>query len=818
VTTHGSFAEIIIASSAKGLDKSFHYAIGSEFLGKIMPGHRVLVPFGKTRKVEGYVISLTDSISFDASKVKQISDKLEDFPIFSKTMLELARWMSERYAAPLASCLKTIMPAGISMKNDYVVQFSDVDFKNDGVIRGKQGQVLKYIKEHGTVSQRELHENFGNTVQTAVKALEDRELIQLRHIYEAPDYTMRIITAFINDDLPNFEELSAGVFEKGGKQAVVLEMLMDVKSSPMSDIQLRLNISPSPIKSLEQKGLLRLEKVEIRREVMQPVLSHHSDELILTDEQKAAIYKLSAAVENGSKLPILIHGVTASGKTEIYMQIIQKVLDKNKQAIMLVPEISLTPQAVASFAERFGAKVTVTHSRLSLGERYDQWKRAKDGQVQVIIGPRSAIFTPFANLGIIIIDEEHENTYKSETSPKYSTIDVAQKLSELCGCIVVLGSATPALQSYYRAKSGEFELITLKNRINNRFADIEIADMRAELAGGNKTMFSVKLHHGIAQNLASKQQIILFLNRRGHSTFVSCRSCGHVLGCPNCNVNYTYHIFNHKLMCHYCSAAAKMPNNCPACGSIYIKHFGVGTQKIEEYLNQEFPNARVLRMDLDTTGRKNSHSRIIQSFADGQADILVGTQMIAKGLNFPGVSLVGIVAADMALNNGDYRSAETAYQLITQVSGRAGRGDSLGRVIIQTYNPEHYSIKYAREGNYEAFYEHEIQIRKQMDYPPFSYIYMVVFAGQNEKIVIQMMHKLAQMMHFINKKKLCEILGPAPAVIPKIRMNYRWKLLVKCSDREILKKFVLYCLNKLEKNEDVGSINISLTPDPVFIV
>ena len=810
------YAEVVVASAAKDLDKSFHYAIGAELAGKISIGQRVLVPFGKTRQLEGYVVGFSDEIDFDVSKIKEIEDVLEDFVIFSTNTLSLARWMSAKYSTPLAVCLKTIMPAGIAMKNDYVAQICD------GIAitaKGKSGQILQYLSQNGATNQREIIENFGKTAQTALRGLEDKGFVKISHIYDVKDYSARINFATLNDALDRFDDISAGVLKKGDKQAKVLEMLMGVKTLPVSDIQLRLGISPSPIKSLEQKGLITIEKV-VQRRIVPSHLPIVDSEVVLTSEQEAAVNKLYSAIDAENSLPILIHGVTGSGKTEIYMRAINKVLAKDKQAIMLVPEISLTPQAVAAFTARFGSAVTFTHSRLSLGERYDQWKRAKDGEVQVIIGPRSAIFTPFDNLGIIIIDEEHENTYKSETAPKYDTIDVAKKMAELTGALLVLGTATPAISTYHQVRKGHIGLITLQHRINKRFAKMEIADMRDELANGNKTMFSAALHAAITQNLAQNQQTILFLNRRGHSTFVSCRTCGHVLACESCSVNYTYHMYSQRLMCHYCAAAISMPKNCPTCGSIYIRYFGIGTQKVEEYLAEVFPSARVLRMDLDTTTTKDSHSRIIKAFGEGEADILVGTQMIAKGLNFPEVSLVGIVAADIALNSGDYRAAETAYQLITQVSGRAGRGLTSGRVVIQTYDPDHYSIKYAIENDYQTFYNHEIEIRRQMNYPPFTHIFMIVFIGKNEQNIIVAMHELANIMKQANRKGLCDILGPAPAVIPKIRQNYRWKILVKCVDEEILKQFVFYCLEKLKKAGKIeeNNINIGLTLDPAYII
>ncbi|MCL2171152.1 MAG: primosomal protein N', partial [Defluviitaleaceae bacterium] len=466
------------------------------------------------------------------------------------------------------------------------------------------------------------------------------------------------------------------------------------------------------------------------------------------------------------------------------------------------------------FAQRLGAAVTFTHSRLSLGERYDQWKRARDGQVSVMLGPRSAIFTPFANLGAIIVDEEHENTYKSETSPKYHTVDIAKKLGELTGALVLLGSATPDVATYHAAMDGAYQLISLPQRVNKTQNLVEIADMRRELAEGNRTIFSKALFDAITDNLAANRQSILFLNRRGHSTFVCCRACGHTMACTNCNVNLTFHIYTNKLVCHYCAMQMANPDNCPVCGSRHIKHFGIGTQRVMEDISQFFPSARAIRMDMDTTGRKDSHESIISAFSRGEADILVGTQMIAKGLNFPQVSLVGIMAADMAIHGGDYRSAEVAYQLITQVSGRAGRADLPGRAIIQTYNPDHYAIAHATESDYLRFYAEEIEFRRQMFYPPFSHVVSIICKSPDERGLIALLHRLSDIMHAANRKNLCHILGPAPCIISKIRNQYRWKILAKSADETILRQFALHCLNKLTKSQDTSKININMTMDP----
>ncbi|MCL2854733.1 MAG: primosomal protein N' [Defluviitaleaceae bacterium] len=807
--TNASFAKVAVAAGKTG-NKTFDYAITPEIAGKIAIGCRVVVPFGKSRNAEGFVVELSDHSDFDPARIKPITDILDDFPIFSPVFLRLAMWMSEKYSTPLAVCLRMIMPAGIGLRNDYVAEITASRDGQHPPLRGKQKQIWEYLTEHGGVSQRELLENFGQSGQTALKALVDKEMLTMRHIYEVKDFTLRINTVFLVDDAPNFDDLRDKVMEKGGAQAKVLSLLMENHSMAMSDIQHFLHISPSPVKTLETKGLVRIERVEVRRNVVSAPIAQKEFEL--TEEQAAAMKCLG----NTAK-PVLIQGVTGSGKTELYIRTIQRVLEAGKQAIVLVPEISLTPQTITAFAARFGDAVTATHSRLSLGERFDQWKKARDGQISVIIGPRSALFTPFANLGVIILDEEHESTYKSDQSPKYDTLAVAEELARLTGALLICGSATPNISTYHRAVNGDFELVTMHNRVNKLPIIAEVADMRTELALGNKSIFSAALYTSLKQTLAAGKQAILFINRRGHSTFVACRSCGHVMSCSNCSVNYTYHIYSGKLACHYCAATVQNPKNCPICGSVYIKYFGVGTQRIEEYLAEEFPTARVLRMDMDTTSRKNSHQTIINQFADGGAQILVGTQMIAKGLNFPQVALVGIVAADMALNDANFRSAETAYQLMTQVAGRAGRGAEAGRVIIQTYNPDHYSIKYAMADDFTAFYHHEIAMRRQMNYPPFSHLFQIMFVGEKEQRLVELLHGLARIMKAANRKGLCEILGPAPCVISKMNSNYRWKLLVKCGDEEILKQFVHYCLEKLEKTHNMDGVRANLTPNPAYI-
>jgi len=807
------YADVIVSINHRDVDRIFQYAVPPALEPQL--GSRVLVPFGGgNKRYEGAIIGLSNEPRIAAGRIKPIIALLDDFPVFTPVTIELAKWMKDKYYTTLSDVLSCIMPSGIALKNAFAASVTAVEATG---LKGKQKEVYAYIKNNGSVVERELKEQFGEGAHTTLKALSNKGFIDLEHTHTVKNYALRIKYVYLNDcnmDNTNVGDAAHGVLLTD-KQQSVLKHLADAPME-LGDIKEYLRISDSPIKTLEKAGLVRIETIEVRRNVVGDV--GIAPEIILTAEQKNAVDRLVSALDEPNKRPFLLHGVTGSGKTEVYMSLIEEALQRGGQAIMLVPEISLTPQAVATFTARFGDRVTVTHSRLSLGERFDQWKKARDGQVGVIIGPRSAIFTPFSNLKVIIIDEEHENTYKSETSPKYYIKEVAQRLSEITGCLVVMGSATPSVSTYYEAQTGKLEMIKLKERVNKALPEIEIVDMRHELALGNRSIFSGALMAAVEQNLKDGMQSILFLNRRGHSTFVSCRSCGYVMECDNCCVNYTYHTYSNKLICHYCNKHEHQPENCPVCGSKYIRFFGAGTQKIEEEIKTLFPTANVLRMDMDTTSTKNSHAKIINAFAAGKADILVGTQMIAKGLNFPNVSLVGIIAADTALNAGDFRSAETAYQLITQVSGRAGRAQTLGKAYIQTYTPEHYSIKYAKDNDYENFYEHEIAIRRQMLYPPFSHIFMLLFTGADERKIITTLHALLRIMQTYNRKGLFEMLGPAPAIISKINKNYRWKLLVKCVDEEKIKAFVIYCIDKLRATEDMSGISCNITLNPTMIV
>ncbi len=618
----------------------------------------------------------------------------------------------------------------------------------------------------------------------------------------------------INSDMPDIDKLVEATVKKANKQSKVLELFKGNKDIeiPKGHIKSILDINDAPINALVKKGILKVSEHRSYRGSYANAKANPQRPM-LTEEQQLVLNRI-----NNESRPVLLHGVTGSGKTEVYLRIIEKVLEEGRQAIVLVPEISLTPQTLDRFVLRFGSRVALTHSRMSDGERYDQWTRAAKGEIDVMVGPRSAIFTPFENLGIIIIDEEHESSYKADSSPKYDAREVAIKVSQLYNSKVVLGSATPSIVSYYKTVTGEYALTEMKHRVNMTMPRINVCDMRTELSQGNYSIFSRALKKAVDDNLQRGKQTILFLNRRGYSTFVSCRKCGYVMMCDNCNVNYTYHKGGNRLVCHYCGKTTAVPDTCPECGSKYIKYFGTGTEKIEQEVQKYFPTARVLRMDLDTTRKKNSHADILDTFRKGGADILIGTQMIAKGLDFPNVTVVGVIAADLSLNMNDYRSGEVTYGLLTQVSGRAGRAEEAGQVYIQTYNPQHYSIECTKNNDYLTYFNEEISFRRIMNYPPFSNVFYVLISSDNEDKAKNASELLAAIMSKYNKNNMFERLGPVPAIISKLNNKYRYRILIKCADEEKIKAYVLYCLDIFYKQRGFSDVNISIALNPNYSV
>lgn len=598
---------------------------------------------------------------------------------------------------------------------------------------------------------------------------------------------------------------------RGNKQIDVLRLLYDNHNMSLQDIEIMAKASSATVKTLVDKGYLKQSEKQIERDPFQEKEIQKTNELRLNIEQQDAYYRINEPGE------YLLHGITGSGKTEIYLQLIKRELEKGKTAIVLVPEISLTPQTIDRFTSRFGKeKIAVLHSKLSNGERFDQWNKIKEGKAQIVIGARSAIFAPIENLGIIIIDEEHDSSYQSESTPQYDALEIARKIADEENIKLVLGSATPDTRTYKNALEGKISLIELTKRANNaRLPEVEIVDLRDELANGNHNMISTKLKNEIQKNIESKNQTILFLNRRGFSNFIMCKTCGNVIKCKRCDISMTYHKDEHKLKCHYCGLEEHVPNKCPNCGSKELKYSGSGTQKLEEEVHKLFPTASTIRMDIDTVTKKHSHEDILTKFKEDKIDILIGTQMIVKGHDFLKVTLVGVISADNALNIGDYRASEITFQVLTQVAGRAGRGEQNGKVIIQTYNPDHYAIECAKEQDFKKFYQIESKIRKTLKYPPFCDIIVLDFSSLNKHEIQRDTKKLHQYLknRIINEKFGVLLYSPLPCPVEKINDRYRWRIIIKCIYDEKMNKLLKETLEEFYKLKTNTRLSIKQNPN-----
>ena len=598
---------------------------------------------------------------------------------------------------------------------------------------------------------------------------------------------------------------------RGNKQIDVLRLLYDNHNMSLQDIEIMAKASSTTVKTLVDKGYLKQSEKQIERDPFQEKEIQKTNELKLNIEQQDAYCSIDKPGE------YLLHGITGSGKTEIYLQLIKRELENGKTAIVLVPEISLTPQTIDRFTSRFGKeKIAVLHSKLSNGERFDQWNKIKEGKAQIVIGARSAIFAPLKELGIIIIDEEHDSSYQSESTPQYDALEIARKIADEENIKLVLGSATPDTRTYKNALEGKISLIELTKRANNaRLPEVEIVDLRDELANGNHNMISTKLKNEIQKNIESKNQTILFLNRRGFSNFIMCKTCGNVIKCKRCDISMTYHKDENKLKCHYCGLEESVPNKCPNCGSKELKYSGAGTQKLEEEIHKLFPKASTIRMDIDTVTKKHSHEDILTKFKEDKIDILIGTQMIVKGHDFPKVTLVGVISADNALNIGDYRAPEITFQVLTQVAGRAGRGEQNGKVIIQTYNPDHYAIECAKEQDFKKFYQIESKIRKTLKYPPFCDIIVLDFSSLNKHEIQRDTKKLHQYLksRIINEKFGVLLYSPLPCPIEKINDRYRWRMIIKCIYDEKMNKLLKETLEEFYKFKTNTRLSIKQNPN-----
>jgi primosomal protein N' (replication factor Y) (superfamily II helicase) len=803
-----NIASVIVDVPAKQTDKTFDYKIPDKFKDVIKPGIRVIVPFGP-RKIQGFVTGLKNESSF--SKLREIGEPLDLNPVLNEELLELGDWLTEYTLSYKISSYQAMLPAALKAKYEKkIVLAKGADL--DGVHEKLRDLFMesREIKWEDAVSQglvQQLHKEASEGKIEVIYQVKDRVRKKLlKHVSPAAEPGK---LKEIRDSLPS---------QASGQQAIIDFFLGNPDSVEQRLILSTLGISQASINSLVKKGVLKVEELEVYRDPYAEREFARKTALTLTVEQESAISPVLSSIENQQHKVFLLYGVTGSGKTEIYLQSIQEVLKKGKEAIVLVPEIALTPQMVTRFKERFGDYVAVMHSGLSAGEKYDEWRKIQRKEVKVVVGARSAIFAPFENLGIIIIDEEHETSYKQEENPRYHARDVAIQRAKTYDCPVVLGSATPSLESFARAQKGRYTLLTLPKRMNNQdLPTVEIVDMREELRTGNRSMFSVKLFEKLKDRIEKKEQTVLFLNKRGHSSFVMCRDCGYVMNCPHCDITLTYHRYNEQMKCHYCGHEDRVPTICPECNSEHIRYFGTGTQKVEEELNKLLPEARVIRMDVDTTGRKGSHEKLLTAFQDGQADILLGTQMIAKGLDFPNITLVGVLSADTMLHLPDFRASEKTFQLLTQVSGRAGRHQLPGEVVIQTYTPEHYSVELAGTQDYDRFYQQEMMVRKVHQYPPFYYLSLVTISHAELMKVVSVTEKIAK---FISSRltKEAVVLGPVASPIPRINDRYRYQCLIKYKKEPELNNALKAILDHYQQEMGTGGLQISVDLNPYILM
>lgn len=724
----GRFANIIVDISHEKVDRPFQYRIPDELMGTLEVGMAVNIPFGRgNKRIRGYVMEITDRVDYDETKLKSVDSIVKDGISAQGDSIRLAWWIKENYGSTMIAALKTVLP--VKKKIKQVVRKSIV-CKVDADAATQKAE--EFESKHQRAKARLMRELAGQPVL------------------------------------------------------------------PHSLVTGKLNVASQTIQALEKAGLVEVQAEDVYRSALPEKLSvsgsngwQKKAKQQLSENQGSIVDSIAADFRAGVRQTYLIHGVTGSGKTEVYMALIEQIIAEGKQAIVLIPEIALTYQTLVRFYQRFGDRVSVMNSRLSAGERSDQYERAARGDIDIMIGPRSALFAPFERLGLVIMDEEHEGSYKSESMPKYHARAVAGELCRIKGASLVLGSATPSVESYYRAKKGEIRMFVLRERLaGGQLPRVYVEDLRSELKNGNRSIFSRRLYDLIGDRLKKGEQTMLFINRRGYAGFVSCRSCGHVMKCPHCDVSLSEHTDRCRkiswLVCHYCGYETPGVTSCPKCGSKYILGFRAGTQQIEELLHKEFPAARVLRMDADTTKGKDSYEQILSQFADGEADILVGTQMIVKGHDFARVTLVGILAADMSLHAGDYRAGERTFQLLTQAAGRAGRGALAGEVVIQTYQPEHYAVVHAANQDYEGFYEEEISYRDLMAYPPAAHMMAVLVLSEEALTGTERAQELVEQAKRQSVDRRPVIIGPTEALIGKISDVYRTVFYIKHRDYQVL--------------------------------
>ena len=786
------FAEVSVNSPA-AQRRTFSYSIPQGLNIKI--GQAVLVPFGD-KLLQGIVLELSQFPAVE--ETRDIDSVIDSHPLLSPHHVLLARWISDYYLSPLFDAVALMLPPGFERRIIISICPTPAEYDASSLTQ-QQRQILKLTKQRGKLGLRDVEKALGKKqAQSTVSQLVRRGLVvrdyQLEPIRVKPKEEIYIGLAISDSEA---RQEAAGLHKRGAsKQAALLDFLTQQSEAiPLAKARQVVRVDRAVADALVNKGLASIKRVEVKREPFSYQGISPSQPLRLTAAQESAFKSIQASMleavdECSTQRVFLLYGVTGSGKTEIYMQAMAETIKLGKRGIVLVPEISLTPQTIERFASRFPNRVAVLHSQLSLGEQFDEWRRIRNGEVDVVIGARSAVFAPQPDLGLIVIDEEHEWTYKQhDKSPHYHARDVALKLAGINGAVVIMGSATPDVETFHRAQRGEYRLLQLPERVVPResspLPQVTVVDLRDELKAGNRSLFSRSLSQAIDKVLANREQAILFLNRRGGATSVQCRNCGHVLRCRRCEVALTYHLAEDDLVCHQCNYRMPVPQICPQCLSRRIKYLGVGTQKLEQEASRAFPQARLLRWDSDVTRWKNSHQKILDRFRSHEADILIGTQMVAKGLDLPQVTLVGVVSADTALNLPDFRAGERTFQLLSQVAGRAGRGVLGGEVIIQTYSPEYYAVQAAARHDYTLFYDKEIEYRRQLRNPPFSQLASLIYTHTNDAHCQRETDRMKQrLIEEIDTKGVADlsIIGPAPAFIHRLRGRFRWQIILRGSE------------------------------------
>ncbi len=777
------YARVVVDTGSTSSIDSLTYAIPDGLTGRISVGACVLVPLA-SRQAIGYIVGFEENPA--VAKTREILAELDSPVRLTEDLLRLAQWISDQYLCPLPRVVSSMMPGNMNTRVQARIVAQTLDNIPhltpmerdlfDKICGGGEGQSVESLSNGQDKA----------SISRNLRNLESKSLVRREWRLISPIGKPKALKGVKIADGVSVDEPMMASFK--GKQAEALQLIKELnREVTVVELVQRHGLSASSISALLKKGILSAVDIIFRR---QPAfLKMDLERVTLTDEQQLAVDRICDSIDSGAFSRYLMFGVTASGKTEVYLRCIEKALEMGKTSLVLLPEIALTTQVMNIFKSHFGQQVAVLHSALSVGERFDEWVRIDEGEARVALGARSAVFAPLRDLGLVIVDEEHESSYKQDISPRYNGREVAIQRAKDSGAVVVLGSATPSIESYYLAQTGQSKLIPLLKRVENRpMPKVHIADLRKDWAQGRVTIFSGILEAGIRERLKLGEQVILLQNRRAYSTIMLCRDCGFVYQCPNCAVSLKFSSALKKVSCHHCDFSVPAPDCCPKCKGNRLKGFGIGTERVEDETKKAFPGAKVLRMDRDTTSRKGSHGMILGAFRKGEADILVGTQMIAKGLDFPNVTLVGIISADTSLNLPDFRASERTFQLVSQVAGRAGRGTRPGEVVIQTFDPDHEAILNAVEHDYPAFYKNELEDRRELGYPPFGALVNIVARDRDERAGCDRLNALLKQIKSarMSQRKGIDIKGPQPAVLSKLRGEYRWHLVLRSANRDAL--------------------------------